>query len=82
MAPGFSAETTQAVAAVPGVAMMSPTAWGTARFDAEEQRYSAVDPATVERVLTLDISSGSVDGLDSNGLVVSAPRLAEALGGR
>ncbi len=74
-APGFSPATTAVVEQVPGVATVSPTGWGNASFGGQEATYSAVDPATVEQVLTLDVSSGSVAALgdvpDDDGLVVS-----------
>ena len=71
MAPGFSTETTQTVADVPGVATISPSGWGEARFAGGDGTYSAVDPATAQQVLNLDVSAGSVSALANDDVVVS-----------
>ncbi|MGZ4609591.1 MAG: ABC transporter permease [Actinomycetes bacterium] len=70
-AGGYSPEASKAVAAVPGVDTVSPTGFGEARFAGVGTSYSSVDPATVERVLKLDISSGSAKTLGTDGVLVS-----------
>jgi putative ABC transport system permease protein len=69
---GFSPEVTKVVADVPGVAVISPTSYGQARFDGASSAYASVDPATVEQVLDLGITSGSVADLGADGVLLSA----------
>ena len=57
---GFSPEVSEVVADVPGVEVVSSFGWGAARFDGADGTYSSLDPATVERVLDLEVTSGSV----------------------
>ena len=60
-----------------------PTGWGKARFDGADATYSSVDPATVERVLDLDLTAGSSTGLGTDGVLVAADTAAEPrVGGR
>ena len=70
-AEGFSPEVVKAVAAVDGVATISPNGWGQARFGGSGSSYSAIDPATAGEVMNLGVTSGSVEDLGSDGLVVS-----------
>jgi putative ABC transport system permease protein len=67
---GFSTEVAKTVAKVPGVEIVSPTGYGEARFAGEGNSYASVDPATVDKVLNLDISSGRASDLGTNGLLV------------
>jgi putative ABC transport system permease protein len=67
---GFSTEVTKAVAHVPGVATVSATGFGQARFAGAGSNYASVDPATVEKVLDLDISSGRAADLGTTGVMV------------
>jgi putative ABC transport system permease protein len=69
-AEGFSPDVTHLVEEVPGVATVSPTGYGTARFGGENGDYSSVDPATVDRALSLKMTSGSVKDLGSTGILV------------
>ena len=71
-APGFSPSVVDAVRAVPGVDEISPNGWGQARFASEATSYSAVDPATAEGVMNLDVSQGSLADLGKDGVVVSS----------
>jgi len=69
---GFSPEVTKVVANVPGVAVVSPTSYGRARFAGSSSAYDSVDPKTVEEVLNLGIMSGSVADLGPDGVLLSA----------
>jgi putative ABC transport system permease protein len=68
---GFSPQVSREVARVPGVALVSPTGFGEARFAGDTATYNSVDPATVERALDLDVSAGSAADLGTNGVVIS-----------
>jgi putative ABC transport system permease protein len=70
-APGFSPEVITAVKAVPGVDKVSASGWGQARFDGEDSKFAAIDPATAAAVLNLGLSSGSLSDLGTDGVVVS-----------
>jgi putative ABC transport system permease protein len=70
-APGFSPSVVDAVRSVPGVDEISPNGWGQARFASEAKSYSAVDPATAEGIMNLDVSQGSLADLGEDGVVVS-----------
>ena len=50
---------------------ISPNGWGQARFASEARAYSAVDPATAEGIMNLDVSQGSLADLGKDGVVVS-----------
>jgi putative ABC transport system permease protein len=69
--PGFSPSVVEAVKDVSGVDVISPTGWGEARFEGKPSSFSAVDPATAERVLELDVSQGSISDLAGDGIMVS-----------
>jgi putative ABC transport system permease protein len=69
-AEGYSPEASKAAAAVPGVALVSPTGFGEARIAGATTFYSSVDPATAEAALDLDVSSGSASDLGSDGVLV------------
>jgi len=56
---------------VPGVDKVSANGWGQARFDNADSSYSAVDPATAEEVMNLEVSQGSIAALGKDGVVVS-----------
>jgi putative ABC transport system permease protein len=71
-AVGFSPEVSKVVADVPGVAVVSPTSYGQARFAGASSAYASVDPQTVERVLDLGISSGSVKNLGTDGVLITS----------
>jgi putative ABC transport system permease protein len=68
---GFSPAVAEAVGDVPGVALVSPTGYGEARFAGDTATYNSVDPATVERAVDLDVSSGSAADLGTEGVVIS-----------
>jgi putative ABC transport system permease protein len=70
-APGFSPSVIDAVQDVPGVDKVSANGWGQARFDNADSSYSAVDPATAEEVMNLEVSQGSIAALGKDGVVVS-----------
>jgi len=71
-AVGFSPEVSNVVADVPGVAVVSPTSYGQARFAGTSSAYASVDPKTVERVLDLGISCGSVRDLGTDGVLITS----------
>jgi len=68
---GFSTDVVKEVAKVPGVQTASPTGWAGARFDGSEEGYASVDPATVEKVLDLQLSAGTARNLGTDGVVVA-----------
>jgi len=71
--PGFSPSVVEAAQEVPGVDMVSGTSWGEARFEGEPSGFSAVDPATAEQAIDLQVSQGSISDLAGDGLMVSGP---------
>ncbi len=73
---GFSPVVTEVVADVPGVDVVSPTSYGQARFDGAPSAYASVDAATIEQVLDLGITSGSVEDLGDDGVLLSADAAA------
>jgi len=70
-APGFSPAAVKAVQGVPGVQDVSASGWGEARFAGQASGYAAVDPATVSNVFKLHVTSGAVENLDGDGIVIS-----------
>jgi putative ABC transport system permease protein len=70
-AEGFSPEATKAAAKVDGVETISPNGFGEARFDGKGGFYTAIDPATVDEVLNLEMTDGSAADLGPNGVLVS-----------
>jgi putative ABC transport system permease protein len=68
---GFSTSVVDAVADVPGVARVSPSGFGQARFEGVGANYSSVDPATAESMMNLPSSSGSTADLDGDSILVS-----------
>ncbi|MGH8970566.1 MAG: FtsX-like permease family protein, partial [Actinomycetes bacterium] len=68
---GFSPEASKVVAGVEGVDVASPTSFGEARFDGAGSFYSSVDPATVEDVLNLEVTSGAAKDLGDDGVLVA-----------
>jgi putative ABC transport system permease protein len=70
-AEGFSPEVTKVVATVPGVDTISATGFGEARINGMNTFYTSIDPATVEKVLDLDVSSGSAKDLGNDGVLVA-----------
>ena len=70
-AEGFSPEAANVVASVPGVAVVSPTSYGEARFAGASSAYASVDPTTVEQVLELGVTSGSVNNLGTDGVLLT-----------
>jgi putative ABC transport system permease protein len=67
---GFSTDVVKSVATVPGVAAVSATGFGSARFAGAGTNYASVDPATAEKLLNLDFSAGGAAGLGSDGVLV------------
>jgi putative ABC transport system permease protein len=70
-AEGFSPAASQAVAAVPGVRAVSAMGFGQARIAGADTSYSALDPATAEETLSLDVSAGSARDLGTDGVLVA-----------
>ncbi len=69
--PGFSPSVLAAVTGVDGVEKVSASSWGQAHFLGSGSSYSAVDPATAEDLMKLDVSKGSLADLGKDGVVVS-----------
>ncbi|WP_329000176.1 FtsX-like permease family protein [Kribbella sp. NBC_00709] len=70
-APGFGPEVIKVAQGVSGVDEVTASGWGQARFNGTASSYSAIDPATADAGLNLRLSSGSVDDLGTNGVVVA-----------
>jgi putative ABC transport system permease protein len=68
---GFSPDVAKIVSGVPGVKTVSPTSWGEARFAGDGTEYTSVDPATIEDVVKLDLSSGSAKNLGTDGIMIA-----------
>jgi putative ABC transport system permease protein len=76
---GLPPEVAEAVAAVPGVEVVSPTKTGTIGVDGVAREAVAIDPATVERVLAIEVVDGSLAGLAGDGVALT-DELAAGLG--
>ena len=76
-APGFSPAVVDAVRGVDGVDAVSANGWGQARFAGDDSSYSAIDPATAEKVMNLHVSAGSVSDLGKDGVVVAKDAATE-----
>jgi len=74
---GFSQEAARRAADVPGVATVSAMGWGEARFDGEDGVFSSVDPATLEQVVDLNLTSGSATTLGDDGVLVTTDTAAQ-----
>ncbi|HET6668499.1 MAG TPA: FtsX-like permease family protein [Intrasporangium sp.] len=70
-APGFSPSVIDAAKQAKGVDNISAMGWGQARFDGSESSYSAVDPATAEQLMKLEVSEGAMADLGTDGVAVS-----------
>jgi putative ABC transport system permease protein len=70
-APGFSPSVVDAVKDVEGVDQVSANGWGQARFAGQDSSFSAVDPATAEDVMNLEVSKGAIAHLGKDGVAVS-----------
>jgi putative ABC transport system permease protein len=67
---GFSHDVIGVVARVDGVAVVSSTGYGTARFAGRTQNFSSIDPATADDVFDLGMVSGQVTDLTDRGVLV------------
>ncbi len=79
----FTPEVAAAVEAVPGIDVVSPIRVAPARVEGEITAIAGVDPATVEQVLNIPVTAGSVAALSGGGLAVDdqqAKDLGYALG--
>lgn len=70
-AEGYSPEATRVVADLPGVAAVSASGWGQARFAGKGSSFSSVDPATATKAFKLHFDSGAGDDLGTDGLLVT-----------
>ena len=68
----FSPEVAARIRALPQVAAVAEFRQGLFRFRGETLLLTAVDPATIERVATLDPREGSVSSLDRGRLLISS----------
>ena len=68
---GYSPSVIGAVEDVEGVEQISASSWGQARFLGADSSYSAIDPASADKVMNLDVSKGSLADLGKDGVVVS-----------
>ena len=75
--PGFSPTALPAVQAVPGIEHVSATGLGEAQFDGSPSSYSAVDPASADQVMNLNVSEGSLTAIDKDAVVVSKAAATE-----
>ncbi len=76
-APGYSPSVLDAVRGVDGVEQIAADGWGSARFDGSDAGYSAIDPATAEEILRLNVSQGAVADLDRHTVMVAEDAAAE-----
>ena len=67
---GFSPQASKAVAAVPGVRVVSATGYGQARIAGSVTTYDSIDPATAAQTLNLDVAAGTVRTLGTDGVLV------------
>jgi putative ABC transport system permease protein len=74
---GFSPEASQTVRGVPGVATVSDSGWGEARFDGKDTSFSSLDPATAADTLDLGMVEGEVSDLTDQGVLVFDDLAAE-----
>lgn len=72
----FSHTLTTEAAEVPGVAEVSPVRYAPLEVDGERRFVQAVDPATVERIQTIDIQRGDAD-LSGSTVLISATRAGD-----
>lgn len=70
VAQPFTPEVAKQLAAVDGVASVTRTRFGTARFEGTESVFVAYDPATVKASLDAEFVSGGFHGLRGRGLLV------------
>ena len=66
---------------MPGVDEISATGWGQARFDGSDASYSSIDPSNAAKLMSLDLSEGSLADLGVDGVVVSRQPPKTAGGG-
>jgi putative ABC transport system permease protein len=76
-APGFSPEVADTVLATPGVDIVSRSGWGEARFDGDIAQFSSVEPATIEHVAELGVTTGRVSDLTETAMLVSQKKADE-----
>ena len=69
-AEGFSARVGAEVSGVDGVQTVSMTGFGEARFAGAGTTYTAIDPATADRVMDLQVSSGHTADLSTTAVMV------------
>jgi putative ABC transport system permease protein len=71
-ASGFAPQLAQQISAVPGVRSATGVRGGNALINGATHAVSVVNPATLDDVLALDVTSGTTDRLDSSSVAVSA----------
>lgn len=68
---GIPPEVARSLERIPEVGVVSPVRHGTFVVDGDSRTLAAVDPATVDRVLALDVTSGEIASLDRDQVFVS-----------
>lgn len=76
---GFPEAVTEELAAVEGVAAVSPTKIGTVGVEGNARTLGALDPATYDDVIAVEFDEGGLEGLTGGGVALSRD-LASALG--
>ena len=74
---GLSPQLAADVAALPEVRRAVGLGLGAARLDGEEKVFTVTDVADAGRLLTLDVTAGSLSAADDGGLAVSSSTAAE-----
>jgi putative ABC transport system permease protein len=68
--PGYSPEVVKTVRGVEGVELVSPTAFGTGKFEGKTGNFTSVEPATVEAALDMGLVEGDAGELTDDGVLV------------
>jgi putative ABC transport system permease protein len=70
-APGLSREVAKSVGDVDGVAVVSQSGFGRAKFTGQLTSFASIDPRTVEQVLSVGMEAGKPRDLTDGGVLVS-----------
>jgi putative ABC transport system permease protein len=76
-ASGFAPQLAQQISTIPGVRSATPVRGGNALINGSTHAVTVVNPATLDDVLALDVTSGTTDRLDASSIAVAAD-VAEA----
>ncbi len=71
---GFSPAVADEVAGIPGVGTVSRLRWGPGTVNGKDSWIAAVDPATIDKVTTMELTQGSVSDLRPGTVLLSVDR--------